>query len=284
MKALRTATANRLAKTQEHQDFPYARMQDGKINIVFGELDDTSHLPNQAAFLLFEKGTSTTDDPKPLTRDGRHTPVVECTLYRIDGFSVYGGIVEGFGDYGGLFDVIPVSRYLFWRKFRNYLCVLLALYLMSAILSPWNDPNARHGHMPVKSDEEIQADIDTVVAWYQMEISVAPKATMEAGDTEVELRIENLEANHCDQKVTVYEEDDPDDVLFASKALGPGTYLETIQLAHPLEVGTHQLTVEFQGYDRELSLITSKGTPISHEPFGSPVAATVEVNVLPHEE
>ena len=158
---------------------------------------------------------------------------------------------------------------------------LIALIIAALLLSPWSDPNAKHGHLPNKSDEEIQADIDTDVAWYQMEISVAARATMLEGDTEVALNIENLEANHCDQKVKIYEEDNPDDVLFASGALEPGTYLETVQLNHPLEVGTHRLIVEFQGYEHDMSLITSKGQPLSHEPFGSPAAATVEVAVFP---
>ena len=160
---------------------------------------------------------------------------------------------------------------------------LIALLIAALLLSPWSDPNAKHGHLPNKSDEEIQADIDTDVAWYQMEISVASRAIMQEGDTEVALNIENLEANHCDQKVKVFEEGNPDDVLFASGALEPGTYLETVQLAHPLEVGNHRLTVEFQGYEHDVALITSKGQPLSHEPFGSPAAATVEVVVFPTE-
>ena len=81
-----------------------------------------------------------------------------------------------------------------------------------------------------------------------MEISVASRVTMAEGSTTCELRVENVEANHCDQKVHVWETGNEDDVLFESGAISPGEYLQWVELAHPLEVRTTRHAVHHSGH------------------------------------
>jgi hypothetical protein len=145
----------------------------------------------------------------------------------------------------------------------------------------WGDPRARKGYYKGKTAEEIQRDLDQQVDWYSMEISVASVMELAEGETEVEARIENVENNHCDQKVRMYLTDNPDDVLFESGAIAPGEYLFRANLAHPLPVGTHNVTVEFQGYERTPTLLSNEGVPLGHNRFGASASAEVTINVRP---
>lgn len=149
------------------------------------------------------------------------------------------------------------------------------------LLNGWGDPTARKGHYEGKSTAEIRADLDQDIAWYEMGISVAGHVTMPEGSTSCELRVENVESNHCDQKVRVWETGNEDDVLYESGAIAPGEYLQTVELAHPLDVGTHTLTVQFQGYERQPALISDEGRVLGHDTFGASCAAEVTVEVLP---
>ena len=149
------------------------------------------------------------------------------------------------------------------------------------ILDPWGDPRARKGYYEGKTKEEIQKDLDEQVAWYSMEISIASYMEMHEGEKEVEARIENVEANHCDQKVKIYENGHPDDVLYESGAIAPGEYIQNIELAHPLDVGVHKLTVEFQGYEQNMTLLSDEGQLFGHDTFGASCAAEVTLYVAP---
>ena len=149
------------------------------------------------------------------------------------------------------------------------------------VLTTWGDPTARRGHYEGKTDEEIQADLDADVAWYAMEISVASAMTVAEGETTIEARIENPEANHCDQKVRILDEEGEE--LYASGALHPGEYLQTVDLRHALPVGTHTLTVEFQGYEQAPTLLSDEGKLLGHDTFGASCAAQVELTVVPLE-
>lgn len=162
--------------------------------------------------------------------------------------------------------------------------MLVGCVLAAALApKPWGDPSARRGHYEGKSHQEIQRDLDTDVAWYAMEISVASRMSVPEGETRVEARIENVEANHCDQRVRIWETGREDDVLFESGAIAPGEYLQFVELAHALPVGTHDLTVQFQGYEREATLVSDEGVPLGHDTFGASCAAEVVLEVTPSE-
>jgi hypothetical protein len=163
---------------------------------------------------------------------------------------------------------------------RWVVIVLVVVVALAALLSQtcWKDPGAQRGHIegiglgPKGEHAE--------VGWDEMAISVAGVMEIAEGETRLEARIENVEANHCDQKVRMYLAESPDDVLFESGAIGPGEYLRYVEIAHPLEVGTHLMVVEFQGYEREASPISDEGVPLGHDKFGACCSAEVEVRVM----
>ena len=162
---------------------------------------------------------------------------------------------------------------------RRIVVLVVIVVAIAALLSQtcWKDPGVERGHL-----EGIglgQEGTPAEVGWDEMAISVAGVMEMAEGETTLEARIENIETNHCDQKVRMYLADNPQDVLFESGAIGPGEYLRTVELAHPLEVGTHLMVVEFQGYERDASVISDEGIPLGHDKFGASCSAEVEVRV-----
>ena len=170
------------------------------------------------------------------------------------------------------------------RKAPALICVLAAALVAAGVayaVLGWRDPGARRGFYEGKTPEEIQRDLDAQVDWYAMEISVAGAMEVVEGGTQVEARIENAVANHCDQKVRMYLTDDPSDVLFESGAICPGDYLQYVELAHALPVGRHDVTVEFQGYERDISLVSDEGALFGHDRFGASCAAQVALDVRP---
>ena len=176
---------------------------------------------------------------------------------------------------------LAVERVRTGRAYAAVACLACAAMAANLALSMWSDPAAKRGHYEGKTDEEIQADLDADVAWYAMEISVASAMTVPEGETTVEARIENPEANHCDQKVRILTAEGEE--LYASGALHPGEYLQTVELAHPLPLGTHTLTVEFQGYEQAPTLLSDEGKLLGHDTFGASCAAQVELTVVPLE-
>ena len=237
--------------------------------------------PQEVRILLFEPGSIGGNHlPRPIrTADGRHALAHTQT--------VTAGAGERFLDvavdvtvrgYENQWVDLVVER----AHTRAPLVAagLAALAVTAGLaLATWGDPAARRGHYEGKTDEEIQADLDADVAWYAMEISVASAMTVAEGQTTIEARIENPEANHCDQKVRILTAEGEE--LYASGALHPGEYLQTVELAHPLALGTHTLTVEFQGYEQAPTLLSDEGVPLGHDTFGASCAAQVELTVVP---
>lgn len=162
--------------------------------------------------------------------------------------------------------------------------MVAAALLAAWLLGAWGDPSARKGHYEGKTPEEIQADLDQDVAWYSMEISVASRVAVLEGQTRIEVRIENIEANHCDQKVRIWETGHEDDVLYESGAIAPDEYLQFVELAHALPVGIHMLTVQFQGYGQSPTLVSDEGQLLGHDTFGASCAAEVTLEVVPASE
>ena len=170
------------------------------------------------------------------------------------------------------------------RTKRALIVVIVLLFVATVVelvLGVWKDPRAKKGYYEGKTPEEIQRDLDSQVDWYAMEISVAGAMQMTEGQTQVEARLENVDNNHCDQKVRMYLTNNPSDVLFSSGALSPGEYLQYVELAHPLPVGHHDVTVEFQGYERTPTLMSDEGQILGHDRFGASAAAEVTIDVLP---
>lgn len=168
-------------------------------------------------------------------------------------------------------------------RHKAWLAVLLLVVagLAAYLMFGWRDPRARKGYYEGKTPEEIRDDLDSQVEWNAMEISCASHMEIEEGQTLVDARIENVQANHCDQRVRMYVSGHPEDVLFESGAIAPGEYLQQIELAHSLPVGRNNVTFEFQGYERLPSFVSDEGQFLGHDRFGASAMAEVTIDVLP---
>ncbi|MDO4537328.1 MAG: hypothetical protein Q4B54_04140 [Coriobacteriales bacterium] len=166
-------------------------------------------------------------------------------------------------------------------KWAIVACLLALAVCAAMLLNGWGDPRARKGYYEGKTDDEIRDDLSSQVDWYAMEISIASAMELAENDTHLEARIENVAANHCDQKVRMYLTEDPQDVLFESGALAPGEYLQFVDLVHALPVGRHAVTVEFQGYEQAPAIVSDEGQLLGHNRFGASCAAEVTIDVRP---
>lgn len=170
------------------------------------------------------------------------------------------------------------------RRAVLIICVCVIALVLLLAHACWRDPNASPGHFEDETEEEIKADLDAKVGSDSMEISVAGVMEIAEGSTTLEARLENVEENHCDQKVRMFLADDPSDVLFESGAIAPGECMRYVELAHPLAEGTHEMVVEFQGYEPRINLLPERGPILGHERFGASCAALVEVRVTGDEQ
>lgn len=111
------------------------------------------------------------------------------------------------------------------------------------------DESSRQGQAPYKSPEEIQAELDRMVEEGMFSISIESVIEFDAPDAEGLAYIENVPGNRYDMQVTLTL-DDAGEVVYESKAIAPGNFIESIKLAKQLEAGTHNATALFTALDR----------------------------------
>lgn len=114
----------------------------------------------------------------------------------------------------------------------------------------WFDSSAAEGQYEGKSQEEIIAALNAQVEEGMMNISIASVVKFPDGAAAGEARIENIQANHVDQKVSITL-DDTGQTVYESGAIAPGQYIQHIKLSEALAPGTYTATATFSGYDRE---------------------------------
>lgn len=137
------------------------------------------------------------------------------------------------------------------------LLAAIALMLTFFMQDGWFDRDAQIGSYKGKSQEEIQADLNRRVEEGMMNISMASVVTFDHGSAPGEARIENIEANNKDQKITITLLD-TNETVYESKAIAPGQYIQYITLDKPLAAGTYEAVAMFDGYETQ-----------SHEKIGS---------------
>ncbi|MDO4537899.1 MAG: hypothetical protein Q4B54_07040 [Coriobacteriales bacterium] len=281
------ARAARLARKAPQSCTAAARVNDlGRLHAELAVDVDEAHLkPGKTQDVLvaiYELGSVGEDGhPQPIPISRHRALAFPVSVCPQEGepeacVSVYAELPN----HAGMWVELALER----KKPRRAPVLLGALALICALIAyligSWADPNARRGYYEGKTREEIQRDLDAEVDWCAMEISVAPRVLMSAGSRACALRVENLAANHCDQKVRVWEQGYPNDVLFESGAIAPGEYLQVVELTHPLPIGTHTLIVQFQGYERQPTLISNEGALLGHNSFGASCAAEVQAEVV----
>jgi hypothetical protein len=123
------------------------------------------------------------------------------------------------------------------------------IYQPSLAKDDWYDGGMTIGSYEGKSQEDIEAALNAQVKEGEMNITCAPVINVDSSTRQADIRMENIEANHVDQKFTITSEDGT--VLYQSGAVSPGNHIQTVTLDSVPSAGTHNVTVTFQGYDRD---------------------------------
>ena len=114
---------------------------------------------------------------------------------------------------------------------------------------PGRAPNAALGQLAGKSPEEVQEELDRIVAEGMFSISIA--SLVEATpDGEAELRIENVPGNRYLMRVELVR-DDTGETVYASGLIEPNSHIQRAPLAMRLEEGTYACTAVFTAVDPE---------------------------------
>lgn len=142
-------------------------------------------------------------------------------------------------------------------KKKHLLLVILLLLLAIGGIFLWNylqkekeaaaDRDARMGILPGMSEEDIQKRLNQTVAEGMMNVSINPSPVFKDGSSKGNLRIENIKANHYSYIVTIYLDENNEEV-YRSGLLKPGYYIEKARLNKNLKKGNYPATALFEAY------------------------------------
>lgn len=123
------------------------------------------------------------------------------------------------------------------------------------------DTAALQGRIKVMTDAEILEELNRVVEEGMFNISIASNIVFANPDAQGEARIENIAANpyHMQVDIALAEVLDeetgevviPSEVVYSSKGLMPGTYIERISLDKRLEPGEYAATAVFHAITQD---------------------------------
>lgn len=131
--------------------------------------------------------------------------------------------------------------------------VFVAIFILIIVLvftsCPWFDSASLEGSYRGKSEEQIKADLNAQVQDGEMNVSIAniikfPNGSLNDGIA----HIENIKANHVDQKVSIALLDDNCNV-YESGAIAPNHCINNIRLNKKLEAGEYKAIATFKGFD-----------------------------------
>ncbi len=133
--------------------------------------------------------------------------------------------------------------------------------------STFRDPNQSLGQLEGKTTEEIQAELDRQVEEGMFNISIASTVEFADGQSEGELKIENVPGNRYLMQVTITD-DATGQVLYTSGVIDPNYHVQKAKLDVDLDPGTYDCTALFTALD-----------PDTNEEVGQ-AAAKMTINVL----
>lgn len=142
-----------------------------------------------------------------------------------------------------------------WIKWVMLAIIIIIILLLLRCCNkdntpPWYDPNATTGTYDGKSEDEIRADLNRQIDENSMNGSIASVINFEDGAKQGTARIENIQANHFDQKVSITMKE-TGEVLYESGAIAPGQYIEKITLNKVLKKGSYDAIATISGFDRK---------------------------------
>ncbi len=110
--------------------------------------------------------------------------------------------------------------------------------------------NATMGIMPGIDIEARQRELQEVLDKSMIAFSINTNPTFESGDSKGNIMIENPTHNAKLLIVEVYLSD-TDELVYTSKAIKPGFYVEEVMLDKKLSKGSYPATVYFKGYTED---------------------------------
>lgn len=112
------------------------------------------------------------------------------------------------------------------------------------------DPNGIIGQIDGKSEEEIRAELDRMVEEGMFNISIASQVLFDDGQSEGELKIENVPGNRYLMQVDITR-DDTGELIYKSGILEPNYHIQTAKLDVDLPAGDYECTATFNALDPE---------------------------------
>ena len=120
--------------------------------------------------------------------------------------------------------------------------------LQSCDGGPLYDSNAAAGQLEGKTPEEIQAELDRQVEEGMFNISIASNVEFADGNSEGELRIENVPGNRYDMQVTITD-DSTGEVYYQTNLIRPNQHIQQDKLWVDLDPGIYNCTAIFTAFD-----------------------------------
>lgn len=114
----------------------------------------------------------------------------------------------------------------------------------------WFDKMAQDGTLEGKTPQEVQGLLDSIVEEGMFNVSINARAVFQDGKSEGSLGIENVPENQYYCRV-VLRRDDDDSVLYESKGMKPGQYIDKIKLKKQLPAGEYPCTAQIVATDPE---------------------------------
>ncbi len=139
--------------------------------------------------------------------------------------------------------------------------------VMDATTKYWFDKLAKDGSLQGKTPAEVQGLLNSVVEEGMFNVSMNAKAVFNNGKSEGSIGLENIPQNRYFCRLVI-RRDDTNEVLYESKGLKPGQYIDKIKLKKNLPAGTYDCTAQVIATD-----------PESLEDIGQ-VQVKIQVNVL----
>lgn len=112
------------------------------------------------------------------------------------------------------------------------------------------EANAMIGQFEGKTQEEIEAELNRVVEKGMFNISINPDVIMSNGESEAEIRVENVPGNQYLMKVSIAL-DGTGEVIYTSGLIEPNYHVQKVKLSKVLSKGSHLATATFTAYDME---------------------------------
>ena len=144
----------------------------------------------------------------------------------------------------------------FWVVIITAIIALIAVVVICLFAfqscegGPLYDDNAASGQLEGKTPEEIQAELDRQVEEGMFNISIASVVEFADGDSEGELRIENVPGNRYDMQVTIAD-DSTGEVYYQTNLIRPDQHIQKDKLLKDLDPGTYECTAVFTAFDPE---------------------------------